>query len=721
MASSETGLKPEPSGRSFFACMRASFCLSPLRRIRRDIFNSVGGRTLPRRPHVDNRKKDTLREHAPRPATARGLRFVAPSVLQAQETCSLRERRRGVKVRTLRQTMAERRRADLRVDPEDRPQRATGGERRGGAQLSRRRWQRRLVRIALLTLPPIGDLTMAARRPSVTVLGADGSVIATYGDLFGEPLRLRDLPAYLPAAVIATEDRRFYHHFGIDPIGLARAAYVNYRAGRIVQGGSTISQQLAKNLFLAPDRTLTRKVQEALLALWLEHKFTKDQLLEIYLNRVYLGAGTYGIDAAAHRYFDKSAREVTLYEAAVIAGLLKAPTRFSPARDSERAAQRAAQVLAIMVGAGYITEAQAAVATRQKFQLAVAARMRPGSRYFADWIYDQSGGYVGGDSAGSDLVVVTTLDPRLQAAAETAIATTLRAGEKADVEQAALVAMSPDGAVRAMVGGRSYGESQFNRSTQALRQPGSAFKPFVYLAALERGIMPSDRFVDQPIRIGNWQPRNYEGTYRGEITLTGVENVIAVAHRLGITSELTRDASLALGTSEVSLLDLTTAYCAFASGGFAALPYGIVEIRDSRGAVLYHRAGDGGSRVVSPELAGTMNDLLSGVLSRGTGRAAALDRPAAGKTGTTQDFHDAWFIGYTADLVAGVWLGNDDNAPMKHVTGGTLPARTWHSFMVAATQGMLAGLLHSIFGGGDSRAPSPRRDILSPRPPPNNW
>src|SRR5216684_2789287 len=334
--------------------MRASFCLSPLRRIRRDIFNSVGGRTLPRRPHVDNRKKDTLREHTPRPATARGLRFVAPSVLQAQETCSLRERRRGVKVRTLRQTIAERRRADLRVDPEDRPQRATGGERRGGAQLSRRRWQRRLVRIALLvvlwgvilgggatayfalTLPPIGDLTMAARRPSVTVLGADGSVIATYGDLFGEPLRLRDLPAYLPAAVIATEDRRFYHHFGIDPIGLARAAYVNYRAGRIVQGGSTISQQLAKNLFLAPDRTLTRKVQEALLALWLEHKFTKDQLLEIYLNRVYLGAGTYGIDAAAHRYFDKSAREVTLYEAAVIAGLLKAPTRFSPARDSGR-------------------------------------------------------------------------------------------------------------------------------------------------------------------------------------------------------------------------------------------------------------------------------------------------------------------------------------------------------------------------------------------------
>src|SRR5713101_506842 len=425
MASSETGLKPEPSGRSFFACMRVSFCLSPLRRIRRDIFNSVGGRTLPRRPHVDNRKKDTLREHTPRPATARGLRFVAPSVLQAQETCSLRERRRGVKVRTLRQTMAERRRADLRVDPEDRPQRATGGERRGGAQLSRRRWQRRLVRIALLvvlwgvildggatayfalTLPPIGDLTMAARRPSVTVLGADGSVIATYGDLFGEPLRLRDLPAYLPAAVIATEDRRFYHHFGIDPIGLARAAYVNYRAGRIVQGGSTISQQLAKNLFLAPDRTLTRKVQEALLALWLEHKFTKDQLLEIYLNRVYLGAGTYGVDAAAHRYFGKSARRTTLYESAAIAGLLKAPTRFNPARDRDKAAARTHQVLANMIEAGAVSESEAAAAIKAGTSLPAVAGIRPGARYFADWIAEQLADFAGAGSR--DLTVTTTL------------------------------------------------------------------------------------------------------------------------------------------------------------------------------------------------------------------------------------------------------------------------------------------------------------------------
>ncbi|HEX7967435.1 MAG TPA: PBP1A family penicillin-binding protein [Stellaceae bacterium] len=678
--------------------------------------------------------------------------------------------------------MLERRRGDLRIDPEDRPVSVSkNGDERRSARPRRngrggRRW--RVARWGLLiglwgliivgsvtayfvlTLPPTTDLLTAERRPSVTVVGVDGGVIATFGDLFGEPLRLKDLPPYVPAAVLATEDRRFYHHFGIDPIGLARAAYANYRAGHVVQGGSTITQQLAKNLFLTPDRTLTRKVQEALLALWLEHKFTKDQLLEIYLNRVYLGAGTYGVDAAAHRYFDKSARQLTLYEAAVIAGLLKAPTRFSPARDQERAAQRTAQVLANMVNAGYLTTAQAEAATRQKSQLVVAARLRPGSRYFADWVYEQSAGYVGGDSVGSDLVVVTTLDPRLQAAAESAIRTTLTRGDKLAVEQAAFVAMSPDGAVRAMVGGRDYGESQFNRATQALRQPGSAFKPFVYLAALEHGLLPNDRFVDQPIRIGTWQPRNYEGTYRGEITVTdavaqssntvaaqvlqraGVDNVIGVAHRLGITSELTRDASLALGTSEVSLLDLTTAYCAFASGGVAALPYGIVEIRDSRGAVLYHRSGDGGTRVIAPEFAGTMNDLLAGVLSRGTGRAALLDRPAAGKTGTTQDFHDAWFVGYTADLVAGVWLGNDDNAPMRHVTGGTLPARAWHDFMVAATQGMpmrplpappqapaahargwLAGLLHSIFGGDDPKPapPQARRDILVPRPPPSNW
>jgi penicillin-binding protein 1A len=670
--------------------------------------------------------------------------------------------------------MAERR-GDLRLDPEDRrpPAEKRAPERKKTSRGSGRGWRWRLMQWGLLlglwamialagivgwfwlTLPPTSDLNAAERRPSITLLGADGSLLATYGDLFGEPLRLKDLPPYLPAAVIATEDRRFYHHFGIDPIGLARALYVNFRAGHVVQGGSTITQQLAKNLFLTPERALTRKIQEALLALWLEHKFTKDQLLEIYLNRVYLGAGTYGVDAAAHRYFDKSARQVTLYEAAVIAGLLKAPTRFSPARDREQAAKRAEQVLANMLDAGYINEAQAKTAERQKAELAVASRARPGNRYFADWVSEQLSSFI--DAQGRDLVVITTLDPRLQAMAEKAITATLaKEGDKSEVEQGALVALSPDGAVRAMVGGRDYGGSQFNRATQALRQPGSAFKPFVYLAALEHGMTPEEHFVDQPVRIGNWQPRNYEGKYRGDITAAdalahsvntvaaqvlqraGVDEVINVAHRLGITSDLARDASLALGTSEVTLLDLTTSYCAFASGGRGALPYAIAEIRDKSGAVLYHREGDGGGRIIQPQLVGEMNQMLGSVISRGTGRTAAFDRPIAGKTGTTQDFRDAWFIGYTADLVTGVWFGNDDNSPMKHVTGGSLPASTWRAFMMAASEGTpvhplpggpgtdtgtrvassagaksssnfsqswLGHLIHSIFGSDDQAAP----------------
>jgi penicillin-binding protein 1A len=678
--------------------------------------------------------------------------------------------------------MAAKGRREQRSEAEDRtaphPRGAgSGGGRRGG-------WGWRLARLGLLlalwgallgggyvgwcalTLPPTNDLSLADRKPSVTLLGRDGSLIATYGDLFGEPLKLKEMPPYLPEAVIATEDRRFYHHWGVDPIGMARALVADLRAGHVVQGGSTITQQLAKNLFLTPARTLKRKVQEALLALWLERKFTKDQLLEIYLNRIYLGAGTYGVDAAAHRYFDKSARHVSLYEAATIAGLLKAPTRFSPARDRDEAAKRTAQVLANMVDAGYITTAQAAAAEKQSGQLALAQRVKPGNRYFADWVYELVGSYVQAD--GRDLVVTTTLDPKMQAEAEAAVAQTLdKDGRKSRVEQGALVAMSPDGAVRAMVGGRNYAESQYNRATQALRQPGSAFKPFVYLAALEHGMSPDDRFNDHPIRIGNWEPHNYENRYVGEVTASealaqsintvaaqvieraGIDNVIDTAHQLGITSDLTHDASLALGTSEVTLIDLTTAYCAFASGGRAALPYGIVEIRDSQSHLLYKRQGDGGAQVIQPALAGELDQMLAGVISHGTGRAARLDRPAAGKTGTTQDFHDAWFVGFTADLVAGVWFGNDDNAPMNHVAGGSLPARTWHTFMAEATQGMpvrplpaapeslgtqvanagrnagswLGHLLHNIFGGSDSsstaaaHAPAPVEQRQIYRPP----
>jgi len=556
-----------------------------------------------------------------------------------------------------------------------------------------------------LTLPDTRELTKGERRPSVTILAQDGSLLATYGDLFGQPLTLKEMSPYLPKAVLATEDRRFYHHFGIDPIGLVRAALANYSAGHVVQGGSTITQQLAKNLFLTPERSLTRKIQEVLLAFWLEHRFSKDQILEIYLNRIYLGAGTYGVDAAAHRYFNKSARQINLYESAAIAGLLKAPTRFNPTRDREKAAARTQQVLANMVEAGFVTESDVTAATKAGSAFAAVATARPGARYFADWVAEQLTDFAGAGSR--DLTVVTTLDPRMQAEAEAAIADTItRDGAKAAASQGALVAMSPEGAVRAMVGGRDYNESQFNRATQAQRQPGSAFKPFVYLAGLEAGLRPDDHFVDAPIRIGNWQPRDYTGRYQGEMTMAeglaqsintisvqvaqraGIRNVVATAHRLGISSPLTPELSLALGTNEVNLVELVSAYAPFANGGDGAWPHGIAEIRDSDGRIVFRRAGSGPGQAVSAEFAGTMNEMLAAVLGHGTGRSAALPRPAAGKTGTTQDYRDAWFIGYTADLVAGVWFGNDDHSPMNKVTGGSLPAQTWRRFMLAATKAM---------------------------------
>jgi len=654
--------------------------------------------------------------------------------------------------------MSSKRRGGLHADPDDRPRRsvpvprprraepvsASGGGGKGGGRRPPARRGRRLgqrwwhwaafvvvwgfviflgvLAYFWMTLPPIDDLAATTRRPSVTLLGDDGKVIATFGDLFGQPVKLKDLPPYLPQAVIATEDHRFYSHFGIDIVGLVRAAVVDLRAGHVVQGGSTLTQQLAKNLFLSPDRTMTRKIQEALLAVWLERRFTKNEILEIYLNRVYFGAGAYGVDAAAHRYFDKSAREVSLYEAATIAGLLKAPTRFSPARDQQAAAERASHVLDAMRDEGYITAAEERAAFEQEKQLVIAQRVRPSNRYFADWIYEQIPEFAGlGDR---DLVIETTLDPKMQQAAEAAIAATLDAdGDKSHVGQGALVAMSPDGAVRAMVGGRNYQGSQFNRATQALRQPGSAFKAIVYAAALDHGLNPGDHFNDRRITIGKWQPRNYENEYRGDVSVadavafsintvaaqvierTGITNTIDMARRLGITTELQRDASLALGTNEVTLIELTSAYASFASGGIGAWPYGIVEIKDSNGKTVYRRGGSGPGRVLSAEIAGEMNQLLAGVIERGTGRAARLDRPAAGKTGTTQDFRDALFVGYTNQLVAGVWFGNDDNSPMKHITGGTLPARTWHNFMTAAMAGMPAKPLP-----GPSQAP--------PAPPP---
>ncbi|WP_229677723.1 transglycosylase domain-containing protein [Caldovatus sediminis] len=563
----------------------------------------------------------------------------------------------------------------------------------------------------------------ATRRPSVTLLAADGRLLATSGDLYGEPLRLSELPPHLPAALIAIEDRRFREHFGLDPVGMARAAWVNLTAGRVAQGGSTLTQQLAKNLFLTPERSLRRKVQEALLALWLERRFTKDELLEIYLNRVYLGAGAYGVDAAARLYFGVPARRVTLGQAALLAGLPKAPSRLNPRVAPEAAIGRAMEVLGAMAEQGLIPRALVA-AEGERLRLVPAPSRDAG--WFADWVQ----GFAGGESLAArfpgagDLVLRTTLDSRLQAAVEAELAALLAGpGARARVTQGAVVALdAASGAVRAMAGGRDYRESPFNRATQARRQPGSAFKPIVFLAALEQGMRPGDMVADTALRLGHWSPGNGEWRARGEITLEealahsvntaavrvlqragGPRRVAEVAARLGLEADrLPRDASLALGTGEVTLLDLAAAYAAIANGGRRVVPEGIAAARGADGTALaVPRAGGSaaGRAVVAAEHAEALRRMLEAVVRYGTGRAAALPgREVAGKTGTSQDHRDAWFVGFVAapasgaaagagPLVLGIWLGNDDASPMDGVRGGTLAARLFRDILEAYGRG----------------------------------
>ena len=552
-------------------------------------------------------------------------------------------------------------------------------------------------------LPDIDQVAAAERRPAITVLAANGSEIARYGDLTGRPVLVDELPPHLVQAVLAIEDRRFYSHFGIDPIGVARALLHNLRVGRTEQGGSTITQQLAKNLFLTHERTLHRKVQEAMLAIWLEANYDKDEILAAYLNRVYLGAGTYGVDAAARAYFGVPASGVSLRQAAVLAGLLKAPSRYAPTNAPDLAQARAAVVLDAMVDADFITEAD----ILRTNSLPPRPRRRPAAGqnggYFADWVVDQVPDFVGGPP--QDLIVVTTMEPELQRLAEAVVARNMPGD---DGRQAAFVAMRPDGAVVAMVGGLSHRDSPFNRASQALRQPGSAFKPVVYLAALEAGLRPNHAVVDAPLQVGDWSPRNFSGRYLGEITATdalvrsantasvrvlrhiGVDAAVDMARRLGFTTPMNRDLSLALGTSEVRLVELTAAYAAFAGSGQAAIPHAVTVIHDRGDAVLYGRRGGGPGEMVRPWHVWELNAMLTQVIERGTGRAARLDRPAAGKTGTSQDHRDAWFVGFTADYVAGVWVGYDDGRPMDGETGGGLPARIWQDFMSAAHRGLPA-------------------------------
>ena len=547
-------------------------------------------------------------------------------------------------------------------------------------------------------LPSTDKALEVTRRPAVTLLAHDGSKMASLGDLQGRAVNVKDLPTYLPHAVISTEDRRFYNHSGIDLIGVARAMVINLKAGRVVQGGSTISQQAAKNLFLTPDRTFKRKYQELLLAFWLEQKFTKDQILTIYLNRVYLGSGTYGVDAAARKYFSVPAPKLTVFQAAIIAGLLKAPSRLNPRTDIKAAISRGKVVLANMVAAGYLTKAAARRAAKSNLRSTHNQPAQKIGRYFVDWISEQVRGFIGPQSG--DVTVQTTFDARLQARVEHQIERYLAQNSKRyGVSQGAAIVMSPEGAVRAMVGGRNYQKSQFNRATQARRQPGSVFKPIVYLTGLENGLLLESRFKDSALSINGWNPQNYDGKYHGEMSLkealsrsintiavkvsehVGRGNVVKTAKRLGITAPLTISPSLALGTSGVSLIEMTGAFAVLANGGHGIWPFGVEQIKNFSGRVLYRRQGGGTGRIVERRYVKAMDDMLGEVILTGTGKKAQLQRWAAGKTGTSQSFRDAWFIGYTRQYVAGVWLGNDNDAPMKKITGGGLPAIIWQQIM----------------------------------------
>ena len=592
-------------------------------------------------------------------------------------------------------------------------------------------------------LPAIQSLAIPKRPPTIQIVGLDGSVLASRGEMAGANVSLKDLPPYLPKAFIAIEDRRFYSHYGVDPVGIARAAVTNVLNRGVAQGGSTLSQQLAKNLFLTQERTMTRKLQELELALWLERKHSKNEILELYLNRVYFGSGAYGVEAAAQRYFGKSAKNVTIAEAAMLAGLVKSPSRLAPNRNPEGAEARAQIVLAAMADSNFITSAQAKASIGHP-----SYNVKPAGagtvNYVADWIGEVLDDLVG--QIDQSIVVETTIDPRLQSVAEAAIIDELAAKSvKFNVTQGALVAMTPEGAVRAMVGGRNYSDSQFNRAVTAKRQPGSAFKPFIYLTAIEGGLTPETIRQDAPLDLKGWRPENYTHEYFGAVTLTqalamslntvavrlglevGPKNVVRTAHRLGISSKLEANPSIALGTSEVSVIELVGAYAPFANGGLGVSPHVVTKIRTNEGKLLYARQPDQLSQVIEPQHVAMMNRMMQETLVSGTARKAEIPGwMAAGKTGTSQDFRDAWFIGYTANLVTGVWLGNDDNSPTKKATGGGLPVEVWTRFMRSAHQGVAVaslpnsqrgGFMSNLFQTASQASAAPSTSASSPAAP----
>ncbi|MDR3179384.1 MAG: PBP1A family penicillin-binding protein [Holosporaceae bacterium] len=579
-------------------------------------------------------------------------------------------------------------------------------------------------------LPDINNLETKGRRASITFESYDGKVIATYGDMFREVVHVEDVPKYVGNAVIAIEDRRFYSHCGIDFMGIARALYTNIVHRRILQGGSTITQQLAKNLFLSASRSIKRKVQEFILALWLERKFSKRQILSIYLNRVYFGSCAYGLDAAAHRYFGKKARQLSIYEAAKLAGVLRAPSLYSPFYNPEKSDQRTALVLACMRDEGYISNAEMNEALLQKDNLTRREVPRNENRYFTDWALEQVHELVNADE--DDIIVRTTLDTQLQMNAAYVVKNILEEhGFKNRANQMALIALDKSGAVRAMIGGRSYGTSQFNR-VMAVRSSGSAFKYFVYLAALEGGMDIHDLVSDMPITIGSWRPKNATHISSGNISLlqafsqsintsavriarkVGMDKIIKKAEQLGISTEIDSNITSALGASGVNLLDITACFGATMINGHKMIPFGILSIRTQNGKYLYKAPAHKIKEIIPSEVCEKMKILLREVVEKGTGRQAKLPIAAYGKTGTSNDNRDASFIGFASPWVVGVWMGNDDNTPMSPTMyGGFLPAIAWREFMLLAF-----GYKHSSPNKNENTAPhSPKQKLPNEKTP----
>lgn len=567
------------------------------------------------------------------------------------------------------------------------------------------------VGIAYGSLPSFDEMMRSPNGQSVEIRGADDVVLASLGPSYGEWLPYASIPATMTDAMIAVEDRRFYSHPGVDPIGMARSVVVNLRAGRNVQGASTITQQLARNIFLTSNKTFARKGREIILALALERRYTKEAILELYLNRVYFGGGAYGIDAASRKFFGHSATRLNLGEAAIIAGLVKAPSRYAPSADADAARRRAATVIQTMVASGAITAGEAAQADMTTVRFAPQER-KASVRYFTDWVLSEVENLT--DETVEPLQITTTLDAAGQRAAEAALIAETPAGA-----QGALVAVARDGAVKAMVGGRDYVKSNYNRAVAARRQPGSAFKFFVYAAALEDGVTPDDKYVDRPIRIGNWSPRNSNGRFIGPVTVrdafaqsintvavelgqqVGFDRVADTARRFGISTPISRLPAMALGASDVTLLEMTQAYATVANGGQEARPYAITRITSGNGRVLYEREAAPSRVIVAPYVAAKMTELMQAAVETGTGRAAQIGRPLAGKTGTTSSNKDGWFLGFTNELTTGVWMGRDDARAVPGLAGGRAPARAFASYMARAVGGTPPEPLVTDIGTGE--------------------